>query len=99
MAMNVEKSKVTRISRQPSPVQNMIDKKTENVDYFNCLAIKITSDSRWTRDFKFRISMAKSAFTKKKKKNTLFTCKLVLNFRKKLVKCYKWSIAMCGVEN
>jgi len=27
MAMNVEKSKVTRISRQPSPVQKMIDQK------------------------------------------------------------------------
>jgi hypothetical protein len=53
------------------------------VDYFNCLGSKITSDSRWTRDIKFRISIAKSAFNKKKKK-TLFTFKLVLNFRKKL---------------
>jgi hypothetical protein len=69
MAMNVEKSKVKRISRQPFPVQNTIDKKQmENVDYFNCLASKITSDSSWTRYIKFSISMAKSAFNKKKKK-------------------------------
>jgi hypothetical protein len=99
--MNVEKSKVTRISRQPSPVQNVIDQKQlENVDYFNCLASMITSDSRWTRDIQFRISMAKSTFKKKKKKKkTLFTSKLVLNFRKKLVKPYNWIIALCGAEN
>jgi len=44
----------------------MIDQKQhENVDYSNCLAGKTTSDSRWTRDIKFRISMGKSAFNKK----------------------------------
>jgi hypothetical protein len=37
--------------------------------------------------------MAKSAFNKKK---TLFTSKLDLNLRKKLVKCYIWS--MYGAE-
>jgi len=95
--MSVEKSKVTRISRQPSPVQNMIDqKRLENVVYFNSFSSKITSDSRWTRDIKFRISMGKSAFNKKK---NLFTSKLVLNFRKKLVKCYSWSVALYGAEN
>jgi hypothetical protein len=39
--------------------------------------------------------MAKAAFSKKK---TLFTSKLVLELRKKLVKCYIWSIALYGVE-
>jgi len=39
--------------------------------------------------------MAKAAFNKKK---TLFTCKLDLNLRKKLVKCYIWSIASYGAE-
>jgi hypothetical protein len=28
----------------------------------------------------------------------LFTSKLALNLRKKLVKCYIWSIALCGAE-
>jgi hypothetical protein len=37
--------------------------------------------------------MAKVAFNKKK---NLFTYKLDLNLRKKLVKCYIWSIALCG---
>jgi hypothetical protein len=43
----------------------------------------------------FRISMAKAAFNKIK---TLFTSRLDLNLRKKLVKCYIWSIALYGAE-
>jgi hypothetical protein len=33
--------------------------------------------------------MAKIAFSKKK---AVFTCKLDINLRKKLIKCYIWSI-------
>ena len=39
--------------------------------------------------------MARAAFNKKK---TLFTSKLDLNLRKKLVKCYIWSMASYGAE-
>ena len=39
--------------------------------------------------------MAKAAFNKKQ---TLFTSKLDLNLRKKLVKCYIWSMALYGAE-
>jgi hypothetical protein len=39
--------------------------------------------------------MAKVAFNKKK---NIFTSKLDLNLRKKLVKCYIWSIALYGAE-
>jgi len=39
--------------------------------------------------------MAKVTFNKKK---TLFTCKLDLNLRKKLVKCHIWNITFCGAE-
>ena len=39
--------------------------------------------------------MAKAAFNKKK---ALFTSKLDLNLRKKLVKCYIWSMALYGAE-
>jgi hypothetical protein len=31
-------------------------------------------------------------------KKTLFTRQLDLNLRKKLVKCYIWSVALCGAE-
>jgi hypothetical protein len=51
----------------------------------------ITNDARCTREIKSRITMGKAAFNKKK---NLFTSKLELNLRKKLVKCYIWSIAL-----
>jgi hypothetical protein len=54
----------------------------------------ITNDARCTREIKSRIAMAKAAFNKK----TLFTRKLDLNLRKKLVKCYIWSIALFDDE-
>ena len=40
-------------------------------------------------------AMAKAAFNKKKNR---FTSKLDLNLRKKLVKCYVWSMAVYGAE-
>ena len=42
-----------------------------------------------------RIAMANAAFSKKK---TLFTSKLDLNLRKKLIKCCIWSMALYGTE-
>ena len=42
-----------------------------------------------------RIALAKAAF---RKNSTLFTSKLDLNFRKKLINCCIWSIAFYGVE-
>jgi len=39
--------------------------------------------------------MAKGAFNKKE---NLFTSKLDLNLRKKLVICYVWSMNLCGAE-
>jgi hypothetical protein len=56
----------------------------------------ITIDARCTREIKSSIAMAKEAFNKTK---TLFTSKLDLNLRKKLVKCYIWSIALYGAAN
>jgi hypothetical protein len=40
--------------------------------------------------------MAKAALNKKR---TLFTSTMDLELRKKLVKCYVWSIALYGTEN
>jgi hypothetical protein len=96
MEMNVEKTKVIRISRQPYPMKIMIDQKQlENVEYFNYLGSMITNHARCTREIKSRIAMEKAAFNKKK---NLFTSNLDLNLRKKLVKCYIWSIALYGAE-
>jgi len=47
-------------------------------------------------EIKSRTAMAKAAFSKKKK--TLFTSKLDLKLKKKLIKCYIWSMALYGAE-
>jgi len=92
----VEKTKVMRISRQPSPITITIDQKQlGNVKCFKYLGSMITEDGRCTCDIKSRIVMAKAAFNKKK---NLFTSKFDLNLRKRLVRCYVWSIALYGAE-
>jgi len=67
MEMNVENPKIMRISRQPSPVQFMIDlKQRENVEYFKYVCSLITNDVKCLREIKSRIDMAKAAVNKKK---------------------------------
>jgi hypothetical protein len=48
----------------------------------------IINDARCTREIKSRIAMPKAAFSSR----------LDFNIRKKLVKCYIWSIASYGAE-
>ena len=64
----------------------------ESVECFKYVGSMLTNDGRCTCEIKCRISMAKSAFSDK----NLFTSTLDLELRKKLVKCYIWSIALCG---
>ena len=96
LEMNVEKTKVMRISRQPFPVKIMKDQKQpENVESSKYLGSILTNGGRCTCEIKCRIAMAKAAFNKKK---AFFTSTLDLELRKKLVKCYIWSIALYGAE-
>jgi hypothetical protein len=91
-----KKLKVITISRQPSPLQIMKDQnQLENVKYFNLLGSMIANDARCKHETKSRIAMAKASFNKKM---ALCTSKLDLNLRKKAVKCYIWSITLCGAE-
>ena len=53
MEMNVEKTKVVRISRQLFPVKIMIDQKQlENVESFKYLGSILTNDGRCTCNIK-----------------------------------------------
>jgi hypothetical protein len=79
MEMNVEKTKVMRISRQPFPLRIVIDpKQPNNMKYFNYLG-SIINDATRTREIPSRIVMAKAAFNRKK---NLFISKLDLHLRK-----------------
>jgi len=80
MEMNVEKTKIIRLSRQPSQTQTMIGKKQmENVKYFNYLGCIKINDATCTREIKSRIAMAEVAFNKTK----VFIHKLDLLLSKK----------------
>jgi len=76
-------------------VTDMYQKQLENVDSFKYLGSILTNNGRCTCETKCRIAMAKAGFNKKR---TLFTSTLNLELRKKLVKCYIWSIALYGAE-
>jgi hypothetical protein len=56
----------------------------------------LMNDGRCSCEIKFRIVMAKAAFNKNR---ALFTNKIDLELSKKLVKCYIWSVTLCGDEN
>ena len=65
MEINVGKNEVNRISKLPSPVVLiMIEKKLQNVEYFNYLE-RITNDASCTCEIKSRTSKAKAQFSKK----------------------------------
>jgi hypothetical protein len=97
MEINVNKTKVMRISRQPFPVKFIIDQKQlKNVKSFSYLGSILTNNGRCTCEIICRIAMAKAAFNKKR---SLFTSTLDLELRKNLVKCYVWNIASYGAEN
>jgi hypothetical protein len=71
------------------PNTSMINKtQLENVEYFNCLSSMVKNGARFTREIKSSTVMAKAAFDKE----NLFTSKLGLNLRRKLVKCSEQSI-------
>jgi len=56
----------------------------------------LTQDGKCTCAFKCTNALDKAAFNKER---ILFNSKLDLELRKKLVKCYIWSIAFYGAEN
>jgi len=96
MEMNVVITKLMRISRQPFLVKIMTDQKQlENLESFKYFGSILTNDGRCTGEIKYRIAKAKAAFNKKM---VLFTGTLDLELRKKLVKCYIWSIALYDAE-
>jgi hypothetical protein len=91
------KTKLMTISGQPSTVKIMIEQKQlENVEPLKYLDRILTNDGRCTCEIKCSIAMAKATFNKKR---ASFTSTLDLELRKKLVKCYVWSIALYGAES
>ena len=67
----------------------------KNLNYLNYLGSMITYDVICRRDIKSRIVAAKAALTEMR---TPFSSQEDLRLRKKVVKRYVWSTALCGAE-
>jgi hypothetical protein len=66
------------------------------VEYFKYRGSTIKKKgARYTHEITSTIAMAKAASNPQQAD---FTSKLDLNLRKKLTKCYIWSIVLCGTE-
>lgn len=73
---DVDRAKVVRISRQQSPVLNMVDQQLlKTVTCFGCVGSLITNGARCMYEIKSRIVMIRTSFNKKK---SLFTSRLDL---------------------
>jgi len=67
------------------------------VEYFNYVGSVLTNDARCAREIKSTTGKTKAIFNKQ----IIFfptTSKFDCNLRKKLVQCYIWSTALCGVR-
>jgi hypothetical protein len=77
-------------------IQVKIDQKQlEDVKYFKCFDSIVKNNARCSSEIKARIAMEKAAFNRKK---NLFTSKLDLNLRTKLVKYYFSNTAFYGAK-
>ena len=70
-------------------------KSVEQVDSFRYLGCSISSNLNCCQEVKQRIAMAKEAFNRKR---SIFCGPLEKERRKRLVKCFVWSIALFGAE-
>ena len=69
----------------------------EQKDSFKYLGSWITSDGRSNKDIKCRIGMAKSTFVEMK---SIFCAKKIgIRIKKRLMKCYIWSVLTYGCES
>jgi len=72
-------------------VRNRELKEVDNFKYFG----SVLRDDYSIREIKMRIVIVKKAV---KRKISLFTSKLNISIRKKLVRCYLWSISLNGSD-
>ena len=71
------------------------NKELKQVNRLKYLGSVLARDGYCTREIKMRIAIAKEKFNRR---ISLVASKLNIEFKKKLVRCYVWSIALYGSE-
>ena len=96
MKINIKKTKVMKLGRQPSIIKITVGREIlQQVEEFKYLGSILSSSWYSEKDIRVRIGMAKSAYNKLKK---LLIGGLKLEVKKILVKTLVWSVAMYGSE-
>ena len=85
-----------RVSRNNESLQIKVsNRELQEVGHSKYLGNVLIRDGYCSREIKMRIAIAKEAFSSK---ISHLTSKLNIDLKKKLVRCYVWSIALCGSE-
>ena len=84
------------IGRKPKKIDIRIKGESiEQADRFKYLWCNISSNMNCCQEVKQRIAMAKEAFNRKR---SIFCGPLEKELRKRLVKCFVWSVVLYGAE-
>ena len=96
MKININKTKTMVIRRKPKKIDILNeDEFVEQVDNFIYLGCNISSNMNCYQEVKQRIAMAKEAFNRKR---SIFCGPLEKELRKRLEKCFVWSVVLYGAE-
>jgi len=97
MKVNVKKTKVMCISHKGNcRMKILIDQQlVERVSEFRCLGSLISENGYCEKEIHNRIAMGKKIFMDKKR---LFSGKLNLEVKKRIIKCLVWSVALYAAE-
>ena len=92
MRINISKTKAIVIGTKPKKIDIRIKgESVEQVDSFKYLGCNINNNMKWCQEVKHRIAMAKEAFNRKR---SIFYGPLEKELRKRLVKCFVWSVVL-----
>ena len=90
MKINISKTKAMVIGRKPKKIHIRIKGESiEQVNSFKYLGCNISSKMNCCQEVKQRTAMAKEAFNRKR---SIFCGPLEKELRKRLVKCFIWSV-------
>ncbi|KAJ4451478.1 hypothetical protein ANN_02941 [Periplaneta americana] len=96
MKINANKTKSMVIGRKIQKINlRFLNEAIEQVDSFKYLECTLSSNMSCCLEVKRRIAMAKEAF---KRKRSIFCGPLEKQLRKRLVKCFVWSVALYEAE-
>ena len=96
MKVNISKTKAVVIRRKPKKIYIRIkDESVEQVNSFKYLGCNTSNNMNCCQKVKHRIAMAKKAFNRKR---SIFCGPLEKELRKRLEKCFVWSVSLYGAE-